>query len=210
VNDFVANCRREWRRLGVPDPVADEMAAELEADLMEAEAEGVSADEVLGSGADDPRAFAAAWAAERGVIENGRGLARRAGVLVAIAAFALIAVIGGVLVTVASPSGPTSLAFTAGAISPDGRTIAVVAPPGVRMPAPQPGELRIHVDSTQPRIWISPVSTLSPVVRIVAVDVDDSGIDTRALGWVLLAFGLAGAVPLTTISLWPGRPRGRR
>jgi hypothetical protein len=49
------------------------------------------------------------------------------------------------------------------------------------------------------------VSTLPPVVRIVAVDVDDSGIDARALAWALLAFGLAGAVPLTTLWLWPGR-----
>jgi hypothetical protein len=43
------------------------MAADLEADLKEAEAEGASAEEVLGSGAFDPRSFAASWAAERGV-----------------------------------------------------------------------------------------------------------------------------------------------
>jgi hypothetical protein len=67
VNDFVEQCRREWERLAVPGPVANEMAADLLADLQEAEAEGVSAEEVLGSGAFDPRAFAASWAAERGV-----------------------------------------------------------------------------------------------------------------------------------------------
>ena len=38
MNEFVEECRREWNRLGVPDPVANEMAAELEADLEEAEA----------------------------------------------------------------------------------------------------------------------------------------------------------------------------
>ena len=40
MSEFVEECRREWRRLGVPDPVANEMAADLTADLDEAEAEG--------------------------------------------------------------------------------------------------------------------------------------------------------------------------
>jgi hypothetical protein len=40
---FVEECRREWKRLGVPDLLAEEMATELEADLAEAEADGVSA-----------------------------------------------------------------------------------------------------------------------------------------------------------------------
>ena len=68
MNPFVEECRREWKRLGVPDPVANEMAADLEADLAEAEADGTSAEEVLGTGAFDAPAFAAAWAAERGVV----------------------------------------------------------------------------------------------------------------------------------------------
>jgi hypothetical protein len=68
VNQFVEECRREWKRLRVPDLVANEMAADLAADLREAEAEGASAEEVLGSGAFDPRSFAASWAAERGVV----------------------------------------------------------------------------------------------------------------------------------------------
>ena len=45
---FIEECRYEWKRLGVPDAMADEMAAELEADLAEAEADGVSAAEILG------------------------------------------------------------------------------------------------------------------------------------------------------------------
>jgi len=69
VNEFVEECRREWKRLHVPDPIANEMAADLEADLKEAEAEGASPEEVLGSGAFDPRAFAASWAAARGVTQ---------------------------------------------------------------------------------------------------------------------------------------------
>jgi hypothetical protein len=67
VSEFVDECRREWRRLGVPDPIANEMAADLTADLDEAEAEGGSAEDVLGNSAFDPRRFAAAWAGARGV-----------------------------------------------------------------------------------------------------------------------------------------------
>lgn len=65
---FVKECRREWERLGVPDLLADEMAAELESDLAEAEADGVSATEMLGES--DPRRFAATWASERGLVSQ--------------------------------------------------------------------------------------------------------------------------------------------
>jgi hypothetical protein len=68
MNPFVEECRREWARLRVPDIDANEMAAELEADLAEAEAEGVSAEELLGRGIFDARTFAASWAAERGIV----------------------------------------------------------------------------------------------------------------------------------------------
>jgi hypothetical protein len=74
MSDFVEQCRREWKRVGVPDPLAAEMAADLTSDLAEAEAEGVSAEELLGSSYFDPRSFAASWAAERGIIpEPSRG-----------------------------------------------------------------------------------------------------------------------------------------
>jgi hypothetical protein len=63
---FVEECRREWKRLGVPDLLAEEMATDLEADLAEAEVDGVSAAEMLGES--DPRRFAATWARERGLI----------------------------------------------------------------------------------------------------------------------------------------------
>ena len=43
MSEFVEQCRREWKRLGVADPLAEEMAADLASDLEEAEAEGVSA-----------------------------------------------------------------------------------------------------------------------------------------------------------------------
>ena len=65
--EFVEECRQEWKRLGVPDPIANEMAADLTADIEEAEAEGGSAEDVLGTSLFDPRRFAAAWAGARGV-----------------------------------------------------------------------------------------------------------------------------------------------
>ena len=117
MNGFVDECRREWRRIGVPDPVANEMAADLAADLEEAESEGVSPEEVLGSGAFDPRSFAASWAAERGVIRPSPARQRvptRSFVLAAIAALVGIAVSGAAVAIFASRStsvsAPTILA----------------------------------------------------------------------------------------------------
>ena len=96
MTDFVEQCRLEWRRLGVPDSLAEEMATDLAADLTEAEAEGVSAEELLGSSASDPRAFAASWAAERGIVPAPpiqRNARRRPLVLVAFTALAAIVLI---------------------------------------------------------------------------------------------------------------------
>ena len=96
MSEFVEQCRQEWRRLGVPDPLADEMAADLQTDLGEAEAEGVSAEELLGSSVFDPRSFAAAWANERGIVPpppappSGR---RRPTVLVAFTVLSALALI---------------------------------------------------------------------------------------------------------------------
>ena len=67
MNEFIEECRREWRRLGVPDPIANEMAADLSADIEEAKSEGGSAEDVLGNSAFDPRRFAGSWAVARGV-----------------------------------------------------------------------------------------------------------------------------------------------
>jgi hypothetical protein len=67
VNEFVEECRREWRRLGVSDPIANEMAADLIADIEEAESEGGTAEDVVGNSAFDPRRFAGSWAIARGV-----------------------------------------------------------------------------------------------------------------------------------------------
>jgi hypothetical protein len=107
VSDFVEQCRREWRRLGVADPLAEEMASDLAADLGEAEAEGVSAEEFLGSSVFDPRSFAASWAAARGVIPEPRGRRddrRRPVALVVFTALALIVlVVSGLLLVTGQP-----------------------------------------------------------------------------------------------------------
>lgn len=65
--EFVEECRKEWKRLGVPDPIANEMALDLTSDIDEAVADGGSAEDVLGNSLFDPRRFAAAWASARGV-----------------------------------------------------------------------------------------------------------------------------------------------
>jgi hypothetical protein len=82
MTDFVEQCRAEWRRLGVPDELSEEMAADLASDLSEAEADGISAEELLGR---DPRSFAASVAAERAIIPAppSPGKARRRPLLLA-------------------------------------------------------------------------------------------------------------------------------
>jgi hypothetical protein len=109
VSDFVERCRREWKRLRVPDAVAEEMAADLAADLDEAEAEGVSAEEVLGNSVFDPGSFAASWAAERGVIPpapaprrprpSGRPLILGASATLALIVLFFVVLFGAVLIT---------------------------------------------------------------------------------------------------------------
>lgn len=98
MSGFVDECRREWKRLDVPTQAADEMAAELAADLAEAEAEGVSEAEVLGTSASDPQAFAASLAREHGLLKpqklnrqrTRQGLIALVGAAIALAIVALI------------------------------------------------------------------------------------------------------------------------
>ena len=126
MSDFLEQCRREWRRLGVPDPLAEEMAADLASDLGDAEAEGVSTAEYLGSSVSDPRSFAASWATERGIIPEparpGR-VRRRPLVLVAFTAFATMALIVAALL-LATGEPKVSLVQSTG--SPLGTTRSVV------------------------------------------------------------------------------------
>jgi hypothetical protein len=116
MSDFVEQCRREWKRLRVPDPVANEMAADLAADLEEAEAEGVSAEEVLGRSAFDPRSFAASWAAERGVIPSAittaqqESASRKPLIFAVLVPLTVIAVIGAALIALPVRSGSVAIA----------------------------------------------------------------------------------------------------
>lgn len=99
MSEFVSDCRKEWRRLCVPDAVANEMASDLAADLAEAEAEGVAPEEVLGNGIFDARAFAASWAAARGVVPSTprtwREIRRRGWMTVAGASVSVLAALAG-------------------------------------------------------------------------------------------------------------------
>ena len=149
MSDFVEQCRQEWKRLGVPDPLAEEMAADLASDLSEAESEGVSADELLGASVFDPHSFAASWAAERGVIPvapNRGSASRRPLALVAFTAFAAIAGIVAALLLLTRQ--PEVALVTSG-----------TSPPHLRAPAPPfvpPGAGRqvLHGDTAAPVEWI--------------------------------------------------------
>ena len=142
MSEFIEECRREWRRLGVPDPIANEMAADLTADLDEAEAEGGSPEDVLGNSAFDPQRFAAAWATARGVTGPSTphrlppwrrpvaiALTALFGVLTVIAGLALLSGRSSSSVAFASPrtiaeSGPIRL------FGPGSRRIAIPGPLG--------------------------------------------------------------------------------
>ena len=161
MSDFVDQCRREWRRLGVPDPLAEEMAADLTSDLAEAKADGVSADELLGSSVFDQRSFARSWAAERGIIPEppGRETRRRPLVLVAFTAFAAIALIGAALLLLTGePKVSVSVAavrtFRPGPALPLPRTHLPSPPAGVLVRPGGPGGQVFQTGAATPVEWI--------------------------------------------------------
>lgn len=189
MSDFVDACRSEWKRLGVRDEVADDMAAELTADLAEAEAEGGSAEDVLGGAASDPRAFARSWAVERSVARRSGGWrARRLLLAAVIAAFALVAVGGAVLVVVSSPSEPRKLALA----SPDG---VVQVFPVTRGSA---GTTYVFSGAQAP--FVTPTPAPGPVA--IVDEGEDSGFDARMPGLILLFLGLARVLTLTSFGLF--------
>lgn len=108
-NTFVEECRREWKRLHVPDPLANEMAVDLAADMREAEADGASAEELLGNAAFDPRSFAESWARERGIVQPPlRDRLIRARIIVPLVGFVALAIAASVAVVLLSSSGSRS------------------------------------------------------------------------------------------------------
>ncbi|MGO9855346.1 MAG: hypothetical protein ACLPYY_09925 [Acidimicrobiales bacterium] len=116
MSQFVDDCRKEWKRLGVPEPLSNEMAADLEADLAEAASEGVSPEEVLGNGFFDARSFAASWAVARGVGHprpRGRERVRLHRWALAVGALAFIGVAAVGLVLAGHGVGSVSVAAAA-------------------------------------------------------------------------------------------------
>jgi len=126
MTDFIEQCRVEWKRLGVPDPLAEEMAEDLAADLREAEADGVSAEELLGQSVHDPSSFAASWAAERGIIPvavREGDTRRRPFVLVA---FTVVAAITVVISALMLATGEPKLSLARSGTTPSGQSRSVV------------------------------------------------------------------------------------
>lgn len=158
MSNFVEECRKEWSRLGVPEAEANEMASDLEADLAEAKADGVSPEEVLGNGYFDPRSFAASWAASRGFVKPKRptggtiqlrtlALALGAVMAVALAALGLALLVGTPVVSrnVSAAAGPFArhLHNPSNFVTPAG-THQVVLAPGVP-PSLQPAGLALLI-----------------------------------------------------------------
>jgi hypothetical protein len=200
VDEFVKKCRREWKRLRVPDAVANEMAADLEADLNEAEAEGASAEDVLGSGIFDARLFAASWAAERGVIPPPASKPRlpwRSPMLAAIIALTAIAAVGLGMVIASRVGGPRSVTVAAGPpfayVRPDLRDCPPFAPP-----YPPPPNVRACVAQREviggqtiigpPRGAFREVLAAMPRSRLFSV------------GWILIIVGVAGLILLLLVA----------
>jgi len=179
VSEFVDECRREWRRLGVSDPVANEMAADLTADLEEAEAEGGSPEDVLGNSAFDPRRFAAAWAVARGVTgavaADPRSRWRIPVAIVASVLLGALTVVAGLALVIGSRSHSFAFAVR-----------RVVAGPG---PA---------------RIFRFPGPPGPPFVRTGI-----AGVDIHPFAWVLLIVAVVGLGLLAVLyrSLWSGSHR---
>ena len=149
MSDFVEQCRGEWRRLGVPDPLAEEMASDLAVDLGEAEAEGVSAEELLGSSVFDPRSFAASWAAERGIIPEpvGRGNGRRRPL--ALVAFTAVAALTLVVAALLLLTGEPRVSVVA-----SGPRSHLPSPPAGRIAPPGPRASVLQASAAAPVEWI--------------------------------------------------------
>ena len=153
MSDFVEQCRAEWKRLGVPDPLAEEMAADLTSDLEEAEADGISAEELLGSSAFDPRSFARSWAAERGIIPEppSRGPRRRPFVLVAFTAVAAIALLLAVALLTTHPQVAVRITRAGSGVAP----LHLPSRPGFFVgPGGPPSEQVLQTSAAAPVEWI--------------------------------------------------------
>jgi hypothetical protein len=141
---------------GVPDPLAEEMATDLASDLREVKAEGVSTEELLGSSAFDPPAFAATWAAERGIIPGPPSQPPRRRPL-SLMAFTAIAAIALIVAAALLLTGEPKL------------TLAASSPSGARpahLLAPRPPGVGGQVHSTSAS---APIEWILLVLAIIAL-----------------------------------------
>ena len=150
MSDFVEQCRREWRRLGVPDSLAEEMASDLASDLKEAKDDGVSPEEFFGSSIGDPHSFAASWAGERGIIPvpPDRGSTRRRPLV--LVAFTAVAALALVVATLLLATGQPRVSVVTS------RTTAghLPSPPPGSFGAPGASRLVLHASTSAPVEWI--------------------------------------------------------
>jgi len=159
VSQFVDVCRREWDRLGVPEGVANEMAADLVADLAEAQADGVSPEVVLGNGYFDAKSFAASWAMARGVVRSpgDRSAIRIHALVLALSALVAAVVAGvGVLILARPRFGSQAMA---------------AAPIGPRVTRPAPSILvnPHHVFFAGPGVALDPLGWVLLLVGLVGL-----------------------------------------
>lgn len=144
MSDFVEQCRAEWRRLGVPDQIAEEMAGELTLDIREAEADGLSVEELFGSSATDPRAFAASWASERGIIRNRSGQENGRRARVPLVAFTCLAAITLVVAALLLLTGEPKVTLA---------TIQAAQPVPAHAALPPPAG-RVQASAAAPIEWV--------------------------------------------------------
>jgi len=156
MSEFVEQCRAEWRRLGVADPLAEEMAADLTSDLEEAEAEGVSAAEYLGGSVSDPRSFAASWASERGIIPTPPGLEQGRRRPFALVVFTCLAAITVIVAAVLLATGEPKVALKTVRTAPPHLS---VPPAGPTVPAG--AGHRVQAAAAAPVEWILLVVALA-------------------------------------------------
>lgn len=175
------------------------MAADLEADLNEAEAEGLSVQEVLGSAATDPRSFAASWAGERGLIPPPpliAGLRRRSVVPAAIAALTVLTAVGAALVMFASPEASTPV--TAIRVPPEFASPRAPAPIASLRVSPPP-------EFASPRppaaVWIQ-----SDGRGVLLTQPNSAGVEIHKVGSILLIVGIFGIASIL-FAFWLSRAR---
>lgn len=181
---FVEECRREWKRLGVPAQVAEEMAAELRADLAEAAADGAPAEDLLGTAAFDARGLAASWASERGVVPKPSPPRRRRTLLVAgsTVTAAAIAVAGAILLASA-----TTTRTTAGFLS--------------FVPRAEPVSVIYTGQRVAGGVVLRSIPSSPPTTSIAAT----TGSSRRTIGLILLPIGLLALILVTFDAQRPRR-----